>query len=115
MIHIVGVKCRPDQEEKFSKWFNEKHVLDLLKFKGLRRATRYQLLYRDGKNPVTPDMEYPIYLGVYEFDNQQDFEAYEASPELAEAHKNLLETWAKDPFERVWRVQYRALKTWENR
>lgn len=109
VINIVGTNCRPDQEEKFNKWYNERHIPDLLKFKGLRKVTRYKILTPNSQ----PEVNYPNYLVIYEFENQQAYEAYEASPELAEALKEADETWADDRFERVWRVQYKALKTWE--
>ena len=105
VIHIVGVHCRPDQEEKFNKWYNERHIPDSLKFKGVRRVTRYKIL--------TPDIKSPKYLTVYEFENQKAFEAFEASPERAEAMKDINETWGEDRYELMWRVQYKVLETWE--
>ena len=44
VIHIVGMHCRPDQEEKLNKWYNERHIPDLLKFKGVKRITRDRIL-----------------------------------------------------------------------
>ena len=113
VIHIRGISCRPEQEEEFNKWYNEIHIPDLLKFKGLRKATRYQILYPDKVSIDSQNGNYPKYLAVYEFDNQQDYEAYEASPELKEALKDVHETWEKDPYEGIWRVQYKFLKAWE--
>jgi hypothetical protein len=113
VISIVGNQCRPDQEEKLTRWYSEKHIPDLLKFKELRKATRYQLLYSGLVYPGYPEVKYPKYITIFEYDNQQGFDAYQASPELAEAGKDVRATWEQDPFERVWRVQYKLLQTWE--
>jgi hypothetical protein len=113
VIHIVGLSCRSDQEEKFNKWYNERHIPDLLKFKGVRRVTRYKILTPNRRYPGYPDVKYPNYLAIYEFENQEVFEAYEASRELAETKKEVSKTWAEDAFEQVWRVEYKALKTWK--
>lgn len=112
VISIVAVNCRTDQEEKLNKWYNERHIPDLLKFKGLKRVARYELIPAP-PSPGYPEVKYPKYLTVFEYDNQQGFEAYQASPELAEAGKDVSATWEKDPYERVWRMQYRMMKSWE--
>ena len=44
VINIVGVSGRPDQVEKLNKWYTERHVPDLMKFKGLKRATWLKVL-----------------------------------------------------------------------
>ncbi len=113
IIHVVGLHCRPDQEGKLNKWYNEKHIPDSLKFKGVKRVTRYKILTPDKTPAGYPDIKYPEYLAVYEFENQKVFEAFESSPERAEAMKNVNETWAEDRYELVWRVQYKVLGTWE--
>ena len=113
VINVVGVHCRPDQEEKLNRWYNERHIPDLLKFKGVKKATRYTLLTPDEAHAGSPDIKYPMYLAVYEFESQEAYEAFETSPERAEAMKELNETWAEDKYELVWRVQYKALGAWE--
>jgi len=112
-ILIVGLRCRPDQEEKFNQWYNERHIPDLLKFKGVRRVTRYKTLTHFKTRDGYPDVQYPSYLAIYEFENQQTLEAFEASPELAEAAREARETWADDSYERMWWLRFKALKTWE--
>ena len=113
VIHMVGIHCRPDQEEKVNRWYNEQHIPDLMKFKGLKKATRYRLLYPGEIYPGYPEMKYPGFLSVYEFDSKEDFDAYQASPELADCQPNVRETWADDPMERLWRVQYEEINTFE--
>ena len=113
VIHFVGLHCPPDQEVKFNKWYNEKHVPDLLKVKGVRRVARYQIVTPGRRYPGFPDTKYPNYLAIWEFDNQEAFEAYEASPELTEGRKDASTVQPELGYERMWRVEYKALQTWE--
>jgi uncharacterized protein (TIGR02118 family) len=104
VLHIVGVRCEPQIEEKFVKWYNEVHIPLLLKFKGLKKATCTRAIKRSE--------EYPEYLSIFEFDNKQAFLDYEKSPELAAAAVERDETWKEGGWDRMWRVQYEVLKTW---
>ena len=115
-IHIVGLQVRPEIEEKFNKWLSERHVPDLLKYKKIKAATYYKKQTPKTNKPGSPgfpDVKTPNYITIYEFENQEDFEGYETSPELDEANKETNETWADDLYERMWRVQYKAVKTWK--
>jgi len=105
VIHIVATQCHPDDEEKFNKWYDEVHIPLLMKFKGLKKVTRYKAAYEP--------KDYPKYLTIYEFTSRKDFAAYEKSPELAAARQEMSETWKARPFEMKWRVQYEALRTWQ--
>ena len=40
IINIVATECRPEEEERFNKWYNEVHVPMLFKYKGMKRVTR---------------------------------------------------------------------------
>lgn len=111
-ILIVGLSCRPDQEEKFNQWYNERHIPDLLKFKGVRKVTRYKALTHFKTREGYPAVQYPGYLAIYEFENQQTLEAFEASAELAEAAMEARETWTEDSYQRMWWVRFKTLKTW---
>ena len=104
VIHLVGTRCQPEVEEKFNSWYDQTHIPMLLKFEGLRGATRYKVL-KAGEG-------YPEYVAIYEFDSREAFESYEASAELAAALDEMRETWKEGGYETVWRVQYEAIKTW---
>ena len=105
VIHIVGTRCRPENEEKFNKWYDEIHIPMLLRFKGLKAVTRYKITHEAE--------EYPNYLAIYKFEGQEAYEAYETSPELAAAMKETRETWKEGDIQLKWRVQYEPMKTWE--
>ncbi len=105
VIYIVGTRCKPEQEEKFNKWYNDVHIPLLFKFQGMTEVKRWKLLTEDGK--------YPEYLAIYEFENQSVFEAWQTSPERETAMKEADGTWKEGKFEVSWRVLYEALKTWQ--
>ena len=46
-IIMVGVQCPAPSEPAFDQWHTEKHIPDLLKFKGLQGVTRYKLVGRE--------------------------------------------------------------------
>ncbi|MBI2832508.1 MAG: EthD family reductase [Chloroflexi bacterium] len=107
VILINATSCTPEVEEKWNKWYNETHIPMILKFKGVKKATRYKIV---GDNP---EGKYPTYLAIYEFDSQKDVQDYEASPEHAAAHKDFVESWKDKGHQRKWRVYYEVIKTWE--
>lgn len=105
VIHMVATRCQPEDEEKFNRWYDEIHIPLLLKFKGMKKVTRYKIIYETE--------EYPKYLAMYKFESQKAYEEYETSPELAAAREEQRETWKERGFEVKWRVQYELIKTLE--
>ncbi len=104
-INVVGTRCHIDDEAKFNKWYDEVHIPLLLKFKGLKKVTRYKA--------ASPSDQYPAYLTIYEFNSKKDFDAFQQSKELAEVRKEQADTWKSRNFEMVWRMQYEPHKVWE--
>ena len=105
VILIIGEQCHPEDEEKFNKWYNEIHIPMLLKFQGLKEATRYKII--DGSEV------YPKYLAILRFDNRKALQAYETSPERAASTVELKDTWKDRGFEVNWRTKYEVIKTWQ--
>lgn len=104
VVNVVGVRCQPELEAKFNKWYHDVHIPLLLKFDGLKEVTSYKILHdNDG---------YPNYLTIFKFENQTAFENYEKSPELKAAKEEKAETWSSQSYENKWRIQYEELKTW---
>jgi len=104
LLNIMGTRCRPEQEAKFNKWYEEVHIPLGLKFKGMKGATRCKI--------ANAAPEYPTYITIYEFESRKAFEDYGKSPELAAMLAEMKETWKDGGFDVVWRVQYEVLKTW---
>ena len=105
VIHVVGTECPPEMEEKFDRWYSERHVPDLLKFKGLKKVTRYKIL--------RPNEEYPKFLTVYEFESREQFEAYFVSPERSAAAEDWRNIQQKLKASQKWAVQFETIKTWQ--
>ena len=105
LLLLVEFQCPPEIEKEFNEWHDE-HVSLMLKFPGMKGATRYK---RNGANE-----EYPNYLALYEFENEQAFKKYETSPERDVVLKRTDEWWPEGvPYKRGLRATYKAIKTWK--
>jgi uncharacterized protein (TIGR02118 family) len=103
IINIIATQCQPQDEEKFNKWYNEVHIPMLLKFKGLKGVARYQITDESSRMPR--------YLALYRFASQKDYEAFQKSPEVAAAIKEMQETWG-NKVELTSRTQCELIKEW---
>ena len=104
VINIMGTQPHPEDDEKFNQWYNETHIPLILKFKGIKGATRYR---RVGDNE-----DYPKYLAIDKFESIEALQAYTSSPEFAAAMAEKNETWKDRDFEIKWRVQYEPIESW---
>jgi len=104
VILIVATRCHPEDEEKFNRWYDETHVPGVFEFDRLKKVTRYK---------AVSDGESHDYLAIYEFDSQQDFDAYEKSQAFIAAHKEMREFWKVRCYERLLRLAYQPVKVWE--
>jgi len=105
ILNIVATECLPKNDAKFNKWYNEVHIPMLMKFKGLKKVTRYQL--------TGDKKESAKYLAFYEFDGKEALEAYLKSPEFAAGIGEMQETWKDGGFDIKWSAVYEPIKTWE--
>ena len=105
IISIVATDCPPECESKFNEWYNNVHIPMFLKFKGIKEVTRYKL--------ATEAAGHPKYLAIYEFENQDAFEAFKTCPELAAAREERDETWPEKKWEVKYAVQYEPVKSWK--
>ena len=116
VICIIGVRCPPENEAKYDKWYTEKHIPDQLKFKGLRKVTRYKVAgstAEDRWKVIGADNGYPTFVTIYEFKNREDFEAWDYSPVLIPAREDANRFNKETGTELFWRVQCESIKTWE--
>ena len=105
MLQIVATDCKPEDEEKFNKWYNEIHIPLLLKYPGMVKATRYKL---HGESPGQAK-----YLAIYEFKDSQAIDDFQQSNELADAITETNETWKEQMFDMQWVAMYEPVKIWE--
>lgn len=116
VIMVMGTECPPETEEEWSKWYSEKHVPDVLKFKGIKKATRYKIK-RPGheirRAAGESSDDYPKYLAIYEFESWQAVEAYNTSPEREVALEDWNRNWANKGARVRWRICYEPIQTWQ--
>ncbi len=123
VIIVVGTVCSPEEEERFNKWYNEKHIPQALESPGCLGATRYRIM-EPGWDVMGPRQEFPQYLTIYEFESEQAVDKYEKRRASPEWKAELIKTWGRDPHVEIpgtskqkgltvkWRVQYQMLGTW---
>jgi hypothetical protein len=105
IMHVVGTECPPERQEEFDRWYNETHIPDVLKFKKLRGVIRMKNLH--------PGTEYPVFLTIYQFDNEKDYEEYIQSPERAAAGGEWMRVQRELGATRKWSVQYEVTRSWQ--
>lgn len=105
IINIVATECTPKNDAKFNKWYNEVHIPMLMKYKGIKKVTRYKMLEDKEQKPK--------YLAVYEFDTKEDLDGLQKSAELKAAIEEMQETWKGEMFDIKWAISAEPLKTWE--
>ena len=85
ILHIIQTECKPEDEARFNKWYNEVHVPMLMKFKELKKVTRYRLIDEKASRPQ--------FLAVYECDNMKDFGEFPKSKAFQDAIAEMVGTW----------------------
>ena len=120
VIILVGNVCSPEETEKFSKWQTEVHFPQVLESPGCLGATLYRIM-EPGWDVMGPRQEFPQYLTIYEFENEQAVDKYEKRRASSEWKAELIKTWGRDPHAEIpgaskqkgitvkWRVQYQML------
>ena len=88
IVNIVATECACNNEPRFNKWYDEVHIPMLMKFKGIKKVTRYKVMDNN--------KDKGSYLAIYECDTKEDMAALNASPEFKAAIDEMNESW-KDP------------------
>jgi antibiotic biosynthesis monooxygenase (ABM) superfamily enzyme len=105
IINIVATECEPDKDAKFNRWYNDVHIPMLMKYKGIKKVTRYKILDAEPKKTR--------YLAVYEYGTKADLNGMNGSPELKAAIEEMEQTWQGRGFEVKWALAGEPIKTWE--
>ena len=97
VINIAGTVCPPEADERFNRWYDDKHIPMNLKFEGLTGVTRYRMVRSNGDAAV---QKYPRYVTIYRLKDLAAFAAWNTSPELAAATQftvqGALQKWLGD-------------------
>jgi antibiotic biosynthesis monooxygenase (ABM) superfamily enzyme len=105
IINVVATECAPENDAKFNKWYNEVHIPMLMKYKGIKKVTRYKIT--EEKAPR------PRFLAVYEFDTKEALDGLSKSEAFQAAIAEMQETWKGQMFDIKWAVSGEPIKTWE--
>jgi uncharacterized protein (TIGR02118 family) len=103
VINVVATECIPGDEAKFNKWYNEVHIPMIMKFKGVKKVTRYKVTGDSKGNGK--------YLAIYEYDSAADMNACNTSPEFKAAIEEMNETWKGHMFDLKWAMACEPIKT----
>jgi antibiotic biosynthesis monooxygenase (ABM) superfamily enzyme len=112
VIWLVGTQCRPEDEEKFNKWYDDVHVHMLLKGNWVKKVTRYKLA-NESYHVANTTLECPNYLTIYEFENLNKFESWMNGPERVAAGEDKSATWGEKGYEVIWATRYDVLNIWK--
>jgi len=80
-IYQLMIRCAPELEDEFNKWYNEVHMPLVMKGGMLKAATRYKIT-----DAVATEAS--KYTTICEFESREMFEKWLASDILAAAREN---------------------------
>jgi len=99
VIFVAGIKVAPEIEEGVNQWYDQTQAPWMLESNQIKRAKRYKLIGGDGR-------EYPKYVAIYEFENQQAFEAWHSGAGFAAARARRQAMWPDDVYKVMWNAAY---------
>ncbi len=101
-LWLVWTRCAPELDEDFNRWYDETHIPLLNKEGHISSVTRYRL-------SAEVASEQPPYLAVYEFKDLETFRSWLKSTSLADARKEMQESWGGKDVEIKSRALYDPL------
>jgi uncharacterized protein (TIGR02118 family) len=107
IVNIVSTECSPENDAKFNRWYNEVHIPMLLKYKGIKRVTRYKIMEEKQVRPK--------YITIYEYDTIEDLRGMMGSPEFKAVREEMEETWKGQMFDVKWAMSCEPIKSWEQK
>jgi hypothetical protein len=116
IFNVVASECRPADEEDFVKWYDEVHIPLLLKFKGLREVTRYELVEKGMRKQIHTTFkpeDNAKFLVFYGFEDKEAMAGFPDSPEVTAAQKEMKETWKDRKITIKWIAQYEPMRIWK--
>jgi len=109
VIWTVGLECRPEDDDKFNRWYDEVHVPMLLEGGHVVRVTRYRL--SGETHDVAPGaMQCPTYQTIYEFEDEDAFSSW-MREDRAAAASDKAATWGDRGYDVIWAARYDLMKS----
>ncbi len=110
VIWTVGLQCRPEDEDRFNRWYDEVHVPMLLEGGQVARVTRYRLA-TETYDAAPGAMTCPTYQTIYEFETHDRFDAWMNGEERAAAGKDKAAGRDERPYDVVWAARYDVMSS----
>jgi antibiotic biosynthesis monooxygenase (ABM) superfamily enzyme len=105
IINIVATECSPEKDAAFNSWYNDIHIPMLLKYKGIKKVTRYKMI-EDNAQKLK-------YVAIYEYESMNELTNLSRSQEFRDAIAEMQQSMLKMGFEIKSTFSYVPLKTWE--
>jgi antibiotic biosynthesis monooxygenase (ABM) superfamily enzyme len=105
IINIIVTECAPENDAKFNKWYNEVHIPMLMKYKGIKKVTRYRVIGEEEQRPK--------FIAIYEYDTKDDLDTLPKTPEFQEAIAEMQETWKGNMPDIKMAISAEPIETWE--
>lgn len=99
VLFIVHTSIAPEKEEAFNRWYNHKHLRDILRMSGAVGARRYRRVLGDDEHQ---------YIAIYEYPDQETLEAWRVSEDretIWAEHQELFGPFAAPTvagYEQIW-------------
>ena len=106
IMQIIASESTPEKENDFNIWYSDIHLPMLFGYKGVKRASRYQLI---GDN----DESNAKFLAIYEFDSREDMDAFPDSQAFKDAIKDFDENHETLGFKMKWVAAYELISELE--
>ena len=104
-LWMVGTRCAAELDAEFNRWYDEVHIPMLTAGGHILSVRRYRLGTEVESNQAP-------YLAVYEFKDAETFKAWLASEALADARKEMKESWGGRDMEILSRAFYEPVSHW---
>jgi len=104
-LWLVWTRCAAELDAEFNKWYDDVHIPMLTTGGHIAAVNRYKL------SDVAESDQAP-YLAVYEFKNVDAFKSWLSSEQLADARKEMKETWGGRDLEIKSRAFYEPVSHW---
>ncbi|NLE94160.1 MAG: DUF4286 family protein [Dehalococcoidia bacterium] len=104
-LWLVWTRCAPELEAEFNKWYDEVHIPMLTRDGHIVSVRRLKL-------SGLVESPQPPYLAIYEFKDEATFKLWLAGDALADARKEMKETWDGRDMEIKSRAFYAPVSHW---
>lgn len=107
-LEIVGSCPKPGREKEYLEWYN-RHINDLFKFGGLKRASLNKIYQPIGEKGT----ESPLYVTIYEFNSKEELAGFYEKGMIPSDGVPFKKEILPDSVDFLWAGYYEPVKTLE--